>query len=237
MSFKTLDKMLNKIKYQKITSSDKSIHPLDNMRTPLLGQIRKNSEKVFYVCSFGGCGSKMLCAYLSKFGTVKHVHSRCPPQSLTQIDKNEWFSSQPIDEKDLPNYYVIYIYRDPVKAILSRFTNAGHLAHIQANPKTTLQQVLQERKDLYGIENFYENYTTAPPATKKRNYKIYCVKYEELFKKMDVFNHTFHLPCDEAIYPREKTTPKPYSQEVGELEQIYKPLRGKMQQMPFIKVV
>jgi hypothetical protein len=121
--------------------------PLENMRTPLLQKKKKTHEKVFYVCSFGGCGSKMLCEYLTQFGTVKHVHSRYPPTTLAEIDSNEWFSQKPIKEEALKDYYVIYIYRDPVKAILSRFSNPAHLTHIQSNPNTTLHQVLESKQD------------------------------------------------------------------------------------------
>ena len=51
----------------------------------ILDKVRMNNKKVFYVCSYGGCGSKMLCEYLAHFGTIKHVHSRNPPNKLTQI--------------------------------------------------------------------------------------------------------------------------------------------------------
>jgi hypothetical protein len=35
---------------------------------------------------------------------------------------------------------------------------------------------------LHKIREFYDNYTT---PNKKRNYKIYCVKYEDIFDKQD----------------------------------------------------
>ena len=225
-------KMLESIKNP--LSKFKTNSPLENLRTPLL-QKRKVYEKVFYVCSFGGCGSKMLCEYLSQFGTVKHVHSRYPPTSLMEIDKHEWFSQKPIAEQALQNYYVIYIYRDPVKAILSRFTHPAHLNHIQANPHTTLPQVLATKQDLYGIENFYDNYT-APPAN-KRNYKIYCVKYEDFFQHIAEFNQTFQIQCSSRQYPIEKTTDKPFNIDTIALQNIYCKLREKMAKMPFLKVI
>jgi hypothetical protein len=229
MSF---SKMLDSIKNP--LSKNKTNSPLENLRTPLLQKI-KVYEKVFYVCSFGGCGSKMLCEYLGQFGSVKHVHSRHPPSALTEIDKNEWFSQKLIAEDKLKDYYVIYIYRDPVKAILSRFTHPAHLNHIQANPNTTLPQVLETKQDLYGIGNFYDNYTT--PPTIKRNYKIYCVKYEDFFKKIAEFNKTFQIQCCTSQYPVERTTEKPFNIDTIALQSIYAPLRGKMLKMPFIKVV
>ena len=35
---------------------------------------------------------------------------------------------------------------------------------------------------MYKIREFYDNYTT---PNEKRNYKIYCVKYEDIFDKQD----------------------------------------------------
>lgn len=212
---------------------------VNKMHSAVLHKMRFNQHKVFYVCSYGGCGSKMLCQYLSHFGTVKHVHSRNPPQQLTHIGtRDEWFSSIPILINELSNYYVIYIYRDPVKAIQSRFHEPAHLAHIQVNPSITLQQVIERKQDLYGIENFFDNYTNTQHNYKQRNYKIYCVKYENLFTNMEQFNRVLNINCaDKSLYPVEKTREKPASNEALALEQLYAPLKQRMAKMPFITVV
>jgi hypothetical protein len=200
----------------------------------VVDKVRKNSNKVFYVCSFGGCGSKMLCTYLSNFGKVKHVHSRVPPVNLTHIGINEWFGNVPVNPKDLPNHYVIYIYRDPIKAILSRFTQIEHLQHIQTNPKTTLQDVIERKKDLYGIEEFFDNYTN---TIVKRNYKIYCVKYEELFTHIEEFNKVLNINSRKELHPIEKTNKKPFTNDVIELYHIYNNLLERMKKMKFITIV
>ena len=108
-----------------------------------------NPEMTYYVCSYGGCGSYMLCDYLRKFGNVEHIHSRKPPLNLEYIGKKntlenvygEWFNNVPIPENDLANYKVIYLYRNPVKAIYSRFNNPDHLLHIQCDPTIKLSHV------------------------------------------------------------------------------------------------
>ena len=41
--------------------------------------------KKFYVCSYGGSGSKMLCRSLRKYGEVYHIHTRYPPDLLEYI--------------------------------------------------------------------------------------------------------------------------------------------------------
>jgi hypothetical protein len=198
-----------------------------------------NQNKVFYVCSYGGCGSKMLCEYLGHFGTVKHIHSRCPPNTLTHTtvypNYDEWFGEIPIPNKDISNYYVIYIYRDPIKAIQSRFNMKQHLLHIQCNPSITLEQVIQTKTDLYGIENFFNNYTS---RNVNRNYKIFCIKYEKLFANIEELNRVLNIRCNnKSIYPVEVVREKPKLEEHDTLEKIYAHLKQKMERMPFITVV
>jgi len=77
---------------------------------------------------------------------------------------------------------MLYIYRNPVFSILSRFNNPEHLKHIQIDENIKLENVLNSEKDLYKIGEFYDNYTK---PNVKRNYKIYCVKYEDIFNKQD----------------------------------------------------
>jgi hypothetical protein len=201
-------------------------------------KVRMNSNKVFYVCSYGGCGSKMLCEYLGYFGTVKHIHSRCPPDKLTHIttypNYDEWFGKIPISEKDIANYYVIYIYRDPIKAIQSRFDMKQHLIHIQCNPSITLEDVVKTKKDLYGIETFFDNYTT---RNINRNYKIYCVKYEDLFENIEELNRVLNIRCDKSMYPTKTVREKPELPEKNDLENIYSNLKQKMERRPFISIV
>ena len=146
-------------------------------------------EKIFYVCSYGGSGSKMLCTALSQYGKVEHIHSRNPPDKLTYIGEDkgcttyaEWFNEITIPENELKNYYVIYIYRNPSFSIPSRFEIPKHLEHIQCDRNIKLEDVLRTGIDLYKIREFYDNYIK---PNKKRNYKIYCVKYEDIFDKQD----------------------------------------------------
>ena len=60
--------------------------------------------RIFYVCSYGGCGSTMLSNYLKKFGIVYHIHSINPPDHLTEVHECptfslEWFSNKKIPKK------------------------------------------------------------------------------------------------------------------------------------------
>jgi hypothetical protein len=154
-------------------------------------------EKTFYVCSYGGSGSKMLCRALEQYGKTKHIHSRNPPDTLTYIGKekggntySEWFNSIPIPENELQYYYVIFIYRNPSFSIPSRFTMPAHLEHIQSDRNIQLNDVFTTGEDLYKLREFYDNYIK---PNKKRNYTIYCVKYEDIFNKQDELSNLLEI--------------------------------------------
>tara|TARA_Y100000034_G_scaffold107273_1_gene136669 strand:- start:271 stop:891 length:621 start_codon:yes stop_codon:yes gene_type:complete len=204
--------------------------------------IKKN--RIFYVCSYGGSGSKMLCNYLNNFGKSYHIHSKLPPQQLTHIGINtyhEWFSEKKIPLPQVDNYTVIFIYKNPADAILSRFWLPDHLKHIQSNKNITINSVITQECDLYGVENFYNNYTS---PNKERNYKIYCIKYEDFFDHISEFNKKLDLPDNPNLYPIKKesiykrgTKIKKNKDHHDKLLSIYHPLINKMNKMPFIKIV
>jgi len=156
-----------------------------------------DKTKKFYVCSYGGSGSKMLCDYLGYFGDVYHIHSRHPPSTLTQTgydDKStydEWFNTTKLTEDEIKNYKVIFIYRDPLRSIYSRYNNESTLKNVQAPfPNTTLKEVIEQKKDLFGIEDFFDNYT----KVQIKNYPIYCIKYELLWAHFSFFNKSINIP-------------------------------------------
>jgi len=192
------------------------------------------SKKIFYVCSYGGCGSKMLCSSLNKYGETKHIHSRNPPDELEYIGREkggktyeEWFNGISIPEKQLKNYYVIYIYRNPSFSIESRFENSDHLKHIQIDNSIKLNDVLSSKKDLYKIREFYDNYTK---PNIKRNYKIYCVKYEDIFHKQDELSELLGIGKLNMV---NKSTRKVVSKDLND---IYADLITEMNQNEFIKI-
>ena len=195
-------------------------------------------NKIFYICSYGGSGSYMLCRALNKYGRVKHIHSRNPPDNLKYIGNEkggniyfEWFNNINIPENKIKNYYVIYIYKNPVKSIISRFRIKDHLDHIQIDRNITLNDVVKKEKDLYKINEFYNNYTK---INKKRNYKIYSVKYEDIFDKQ------FELSKILGIGPlnliKKETKRNPDKKIIKKLNEIYKDLIDKMNKNNFIMI-
>jgi hypothetical protein len=135
----------------------------------------------------------MLTAALERYGRVFHVHTRFPPEKLQYITM-EQFNGVEVPPEKLKNYYVIYIYKNPVKAILSRFTgnpgyNRRHLRHVGCNPRITVDAVINQSKDLYQLQQFYDNYTKPAP----RNYDVYCVKYEAIFERQAELSSVLHI--------------------------------------------
>ena len=166
------------------------------------------NKKIFYVCSFGGSGSKMLCSALKVYGKVKHIHSRNPPNNLEYIGNekggntySEWFNGVVIPEEELKYYYVIYIYRNPSFSIPSRFQKSRHLENVQIKKSIKLKHVLKTKKDLYKIREFHNNYTK---PNEKRNYKIYCVKYEDIFDKQDELSKLLGIGKLNIVYKSSK---------------------------------
>ena len=206
-----------------------------------------NKDMNYYVCSFGGSGSTILFNYLSNFGNVYHIHDRYPPNELTYIGNHntteevysEWFNKVKIDQDNLKNYKVIYIYRNPLKVIYSRCVsndnpNVAHLQHIMCNNNGNiyLRDVLLQNKDLYELEDFFDNYT----QSEERNYKIYCVKYEDFWNNINVFNKTLEIPDVKELYPVKNEHPKPIYF-YNTLSSIYSSLINKMNKMKFIEII
>ena len=204
-------------------------------------------KPTYYICSYGGCGSTMLSEYLSNFGHVRHIHSRNPPTKLTYVgeentNKNvyrEWFNDVPIEDNKLHNYKVIYIYRNPLNAIYSRFVlkNAPYIKHLQNiqcdnNGFIRLRDVVNTKKDLYKIEEFFNNYTT--PV--ERNYKIYCVNYEKFWNNIELFNAVLGIPDIKQLYPKRKETIR-YGNFNEDLNEIYKNLIYKINSKNAIEIV
>lgn len=190
----------------------------------------------YYVCSWGGSGSKMLCRYLSNFGKTYHIHSRKPPQKLTGVGINtyiEWFNNIKIPESEIENYKVIFIYRNPVDSIYSRFENFNHLDNIQT-PRVKLSTVIDTKIDLYNLKEFFKNYR----EKSDRNYEIHLVKYEDFFDKIEEFNNYFGLPKIENLYPKKIETSKDINKnDFGILSEIYSDLISEMNNMNFIEKI
>jgi hypothetical protein len=249
---------LNKVVFNKALLNSSSIYSIPLNNYPISKPIRNipvinnqnnifDKNRVFYVCSSGGCGSTVIFNYLKNFGTVYHIHDRYPPNKLEYIGNtntekdvySEWFNGVEIPENELSNYKVIFIYRNPIKVIFSRFAqrkgpNVSHLQHIKCdnNGNINIYDVLKTEKDLYKLEEFFDNYTK--PSDK--NYKIHCVKYELFWDNIALFNKTMGIPDIKSLYPVKQEKPKQL-QFLSSLTKIYFSLINKMNFMRFIEIV
>jgi hypothetical protein len=202
----------------------------------------------FYICSIGGCGSTVLFNYLSNFGNVYHIHDRHPPTKLTYIGNenseeevySEWFNKIKIPEENLKNYKVIFLYRNPIQVIYSRFAqkhgpNKPHLQHIKCDNDGNIHlfDVLKSGKDLYKIEEFFDNYTINSSG---KNYKTYCVKYELFWSNISLFNTIMEIPDIPEMYPIRQEKAKKM-QFMPLLNIIYGSLMNKMNHMKFIEII
>ena len=207
----------------------------------------------YYVCSYGGSGSTILYKYLSNFGRAYHIHSRYPPVKLKYTGslfsskpvRSEWFNDIDIPEDQLKKYKVIFIYRNPIHSIYSSFINTEfkgfigacreHIINIQASytGEIHLSDVIKNERDLYGIENFYDNYTTKNIT---RNYNIICVKYEDFFEKIGELNKVLEIPDSQRLYPIKKENIRPQYY-YSSLLKIYSSLLNKMDKMDSIEVI
>ena len=205
-----------------------------------------NKNMNFYVCSSGGCGSTIIFNYLKNFGNVYHIHDRYPPDKLCytgSLNTNdpvyeEWFNKTEISEDKLQNYKVIFIYRNPIDVIFSRFAlpngpNITHMKNIKCDYKGEIYfgDVIKLGCDLYKLEEFFDNYTMA----KERNYPIYCIKYENFFNNISIFNKILGIPDIKSLYPIKYERSKKYTF-LKELTIIYYSLINKMNKMRFIEI-
>jgi hypothetical protein len=208
-----------------------------------------NKDMHYYICSYGGSGSTVLFNYLSNFGNVYHIHDRYPPENLTFVgnennyeDKDvykEWFNATEILPENIKNFKVIFIYRHPIDVIFSRFAqlngpNIPHLQHIkcQQNGNINIYDVLKYKKDLYGLEHFFDEYTRKPS---NKNYPIYAVKYESFWNNIHLFNQIIDIPDIKEWYPVRQERHKKLAF-VKELNSIYCSLIIKMNKMRFMEI-
>jgi len=196
-------------------------------------------RRKYYVCSFGGTGSTLLANKLGYYGDTEHVHSRNPPEKLEHIGtKNggrtykEWFNGCVIPDDEVGEYDVIYIYRNPVFPIFSRFWNPKHLTNIEIAPTVKINDVVFSKKDHYKIGEFHDNYTTPNP---RRNYRIHCVKYEDLFEKQAELSELLGIGALQLV--KKESNYSKYSQLVNVMEFIYKDVIDKMNAREFIFTV
>lgn len=106
-----------------------------------------------------------------------------------------------------------------------------HLDHIQVDRNIKLKDVLDKQKDLYEIKQFYDNYTK---PDKKRNYKIYSVKYEDIFDKQNELSKI--LGIGKLNLVRRETKRNNNAKNIKRLNHVYSNLIDTMNKNDFIMI-
>lgn len=185
------------------------------------------NKRQFFVCSYGGCGTMMLARRLNNYGIVRIVHSNKPPKKLETL-KQYFFSGIEMDQEEIDRTTVIYIYKNPVNAIYSRYISPALTKFF--GHECTFNDLIEQETDVFKLEEFFDAYTCEEPD---RNYRIICVKYSEMFEKEEELCKVLNI--DKLnLEKKEKQREQPHKELI---EKIYKNLNEKINNMPFIKII
>jgi hypothetical protein len=187
---------------------------------------QQTKPRTYIVVSYGGCGSKMLAGWLAQLPRkyakhVYHFHDKRPPDVLRELPPPPRPSTRERDFRarrfpgggrfrtetkpvaDLDDYRVLYIFKDPVEAMVSRF-GFGHCKHLdgdcgveQSFPK--LDVYAQQGVDRMGLLAFFEAYTSP------QKYPIVALNYHKLWQNREAVMSALGLPASLASSFPERT--------------------------------
>jgi hypothetical protein len=187
---------------------------------------QQTKPRTYIVVSYGGCGSKMLAGWLAQLPRkyakhVYHFHDKRPPDVLRELPPPPRPSTRERDFRarrfpgggrfrtetkpvaDLDDYRVLYIFKDPVEAMVSRF-GYGHCKHLdgdcgveQSFPK--LDVYAQQGVDRMGLLAFFEAYTSP------QKYPIVALNYHKLWQNREAVMSALGLPASLASTFPERT--------------------------------
>lgn len=198
-------------------------------------------KKYCYVCSYGGSGSKMLNSFLKRYYNSIHLHDGNPPKKLTipgLFNKNKSDNTFGIREIDPNLVHVIFIFRSPVDAYLSRGENIAHCKNIDGDYENHISdknEYVKNGVDILKYKNHFKNYTT----NNGKNYNVICINYHKLWDNLeDVFN-ALDIPLSEIDkFPVRKETIKEVDDFVLKgLEEMYSDIIKDINNWPAVKII
>ena len=101
------------------------------------------------------------------------------------------------------------------------------MKHISVQQNIKLESVINTGNDLYKINEFYNNYVK---PNNKRNYKIYCVKYEDIFLKQGELSNILGIGKLNLVNKSKRKNSN------KELDKIYSNLINEMKNNDFIMI-
>jgi len=244
-------------------------------RSPAMAD--RERPRTYLVVSYGGCGSKMLAGWLSSLekkryvDRVYHLHDSKPPAHLRELPPPRAPPSTQRDfrarrfpgggrfrddtplVKDVDKYRVLFIFKDPAEALVSRY-GYGHCLHLggdcgndeRAFPK--LDVYATRGVDAMGILPFFANYARADPEN--RSFPIVLLNYHKLWDNLDALMLALGLPTHlKSSFPERTETVRndltahaehnnAHSEKTRSgLDAIYKPILDHIRAMPAVTVV
>ncbi len=200
-----------------------------------------DTKKTYFICSYGGSGSKMLTGFIRNYYEALHVHDRCPPDELTMPGKfnkikiENTFGKEKVD----PNLYrVIFIFRSPIDAYLSRGSSLQHCKNIDGYYRNHIKDRLTYVKSGVDIMRYNEHFHNYAVRGNKK-YDIICINYHKIWENLEEILTVLEIPLSEIKnFPPKRVKEKQVDAEIlTGLNYMYHDLLEKIKQMPAIKIV
>lgn len=200
-----------------------------------------DNKRIFFVCSYGGCGSTALTNFLGRYGTAVHVHSRRPVEEISFVSI-EWFTNQILPREYLNKIKFIYLFRNPTEAQISRWRNDAFRAMQVPNYGSvpSINDYVKNGVDLLRYEDFFNNYVN---KRINKNYQIIAINYHKMWDNLPQILDVLGLPRLGANhFPRKVEGKSSYVKNlepwvVDGLNKINKPLINKINGMPAVTVL
>eukprot|EP00520_Triparma_pacifica_P010287 CAMPEP_0118645068 /NCGR_PEP_ID=MMETSP0785-20121206/7296_1 /TAXON_ID=91992 /ORGANISM="Bolidomonas pacifica, Strain CCMP 1866" /LENGTH=425 /DNA_ID=CAMNT_0006536911 /DNA_START=64 /DNA_END=1338 /DNA_ORIENTATION=- len=194
---------------------------------------KAEKPRTYVIISYGGSGSKMLSGWISDLPKssvvdVKHMHDPNPPDVLREFNRplreathqgdyrNRHIpggmfprDTKLINEGNYDDFRYIYIFKDPVEGLVSRYGH-GHCLHVggdcgneQGFP--SLEQYAKGGKDFFKITDFFEHWTTEGYGG--RTYPVIAVNYHKIWDNVPAVVEALGLPQKHASsFPKRTET-------------------------------
>lgn len=232
-----------------------------------------HKPRTYLVVSYGGCGSKMLAGWLSSLKQnvkrVYHLHDPTPPSELHELPLPRAKPSMQRDFRarrfpgsgkfrtdtplvsDIDDFRVLFIFKDPVEALVSRY-GYGHCLHLGGDcgddekKFPTLDAYARAGNDRMGLLAFFERYTTGS----NRSFPIVLLNYHKLWDNLPALMQALGVPASQqASFPERTETVrndltaaaenKPAHSEATRrgLDVMYAPIISKIRALPAVSLV
>ncbi len=162
----------------------------------------KKTQRIFYICSYGGSGTGVLTSFLSRFGVSIWLHSRQVPPALCKVKNWKVSLNEPLNPNLAKKITVIFIYRNPTLAQISRWS-VKHLNNLDymCDKAPRIEDYAREGIDHLKYEEFFDNYISGKD---NKNYNIICINYHKLWENVEDTLQALKIPLSE----KEKFPPK-----------------------------